>query len=82
MAKGSLGRVVHYYDRISVAILELNAPLSLGDMVRFQRGDLSMMQQVDSLQIDHTAVDKAKKGAVVGMKVQQRVESGTMVFPG
>lgn len=76
-----LGKVVHYYDRIGVAIVDLQAPLKLGDMVRMQRGEKVLTQAVTSLQIEHQPVAMAKRGDVVGMKVDQEVQSGTKVMP-
>lgn len=76
-----LGKVVHYYDRIGVAIVDLNGPLKLGDMVQLQRGERILTQAVTSLQIEHQPVAMAKKGDVVGMKVDQEVQSGTKVMP-
>jgi methyl coenzyme M reductase alpha subunit len=80
MAK-HLGRVVHYYDRIGVAIIELNRPLLVGEAVTFKRGDMEHTQRVDSLQIDHAQVAKAKKGDVVGVKVTQEIPDGATVNP-
>lgn len=80
---GSLGKVVHYYDKIGVAILELTAPLTVGELVTFQRGDRELFTQpVSSMQINHAPVERAKKGAVVGVKVVQFVDRGTMVLRG
>ena len=76
-----IGRVVHYYDRIGVAVLELTAPLRVGDMVRFERGQVTFVQPVQSLQVEHLAVEKAKKGDAVGMKVIQPIDRGAKVFP-
>ena len=76
-----LGRVVHYYDRIGVAIVELAAPIKVGDTVKVKRGDFELLQPVHSLQLDHTPVASAKKGAVVGMKVNGEVAEGALVMP-
>ena len=75
-----LGKVVHYYDRIGVAVLELRGTITLGDNVCFRRADDEFCQNVDSLQIDHVAVRSAKKGQDVGMKVMRQAEPGTLVL--
>lgn len=77
---GMIGKVVHYYDRIGVAILDLTAPVAVGDILLFKRGQLEFVQPVDSLQIDHVAVMKAAKGKVVGLKVSQVAEPGTVAL--
>ena len=74
-----IGKVVHYYDKIGVAIVDLAKPLKVGDTVLFQRGDLEFSQSIDSMEVEHAAVKKAKKGDVVGMKVDQPVKEGTLV---
>ena len=76
-----LGRVVHYYDKISVAIVELARPLKVGDAVTFKRGEQEHTQMVGSLQIEHVQITKAKKGDVVGLKVTQEVVDGSLVTP-
>ncbi|MBI5155944.1 hypothetical protein HZA45_01575 [Candidatus Peregrinibacteria bacterium] len=75
-----LGRVVHYYDRLGVAIVELAAPMKVGDTVKMKRGESESLQEIHSLQIDHTPVTSAKKKAVVGLKVDQEVAEGTLVM--
>lgn len=75
------GKVVHYYDRIGVAIVELERPLRLGDRVLFKRGTHELMQDVRSMQFDHAPITEAKKGQVVGVKVDQEVDRGAVVVP-
>ncbi len=76
-----IGRVTHYYDRIGVAIVELAQPLHLGDVVTMKHGEHELTQSVQSLQIERQPVDMAKKGAIVGVKVDQVVKQGAMVIP-
>lgn len=76
-----LGKVVHYYDKLGVAIVELAAPLSVGDTVLFRRGEQELLQTVDSLQIEHDSVQKAKKGQVVGLKVDEPMKEGAIMLP-
>ena len=77
---GMVGKVVHYYDRIGVAILELNAPLVVGELLTFRRGQREFTQPVSSMQVNHAPVEKAKKGEVVGVKVVQVADSGTIAL--
>lgn len=77
---GLLGRVVHYYDRIGVAIVELKAPLIVGELVTFKRGLREFTQPVSSMEINHASVEKAKKGDVVGIKVVQVADNGTLAI--
>ncbi|MGB9847688.1 MAG: hypothetical protein ACPLKV_00490 [Minisyncoccia bacterium] len=73
--------VTHYFDKIGVAALKLKAPLAVGDKILFRShlGDL-FEQEVTSMQIEHEAVKKAKKGDEVGIKVDQKVHEGNEVY--
>lgn len=79
---GQLGKVVHYYDKIGVAIVELSGTVIIGDILLFKRGDLEFIQPVSSMQINHEPVEKAGKGKVIGVKVIQKAEPGTVVMKG
>ncbi len=76
-----LGRVIHYYDHIGVAIVELAAPIRLGDIIRIKHGAHEHMQPVTSLQIDHQPVNAAKKKDVVGIRTMEKVQEGALVMP-
>jgi len=78
--KKALGKVVHYYDKINVAIITLKSPLKIGDLVCLKRGELEVVQEVSSLQINHQNVARAGRGAVVGMKVDVPVKEGAVVL--
>lgn len=76
-----IGKVTHYYDKLQVAIVELAAELSVGDKIKFVRGGEDMFEQnVDSIQIEHEKKESAKKGEVVGLKVDKEVKEGAEVF--
>ncbi len=76
-----IGKVSHYYDKISVAIVELDGQLSVGDKVKFVRGGEDLFEQnVDSIQIEHEKKESASKGEVVGLKVEKEVKEGAEVF--
>jgi putative protease len=76
-----IGRVSHFYDKIGVAIVDLDGPLAVGDKVKFVRGGEDLFEQtVDSIQIEHEKKDSAGKGDVVGLKTNEPVREGTEVF--
>ena len=76
-----IGKVTHYYDKIGVAIVELGGQLSVGDKIKFVRGGEDVFEQnVDSIQIEHEKKESAKKGEVVGLKVEKEVKEGAEVF--
>ena len=75
-----VGRVSHYYDKLGVAIIELAAPLKVGDKIKFKGHGADFEQTVDSMQIERDAVEKAKKGDAVGVKVENKAKEGTAVY--
>lgn len=76
-----IGKVVHYYDKLGVAIVDLeNGGLKVGDSVKFKRGEEDFTQKIESLQVEHQNVDSVKKGDSFGLKVDQPTKPGTLVF--
>ncbi len=75
-----VGKVVHWYDKLGVAIIELSAPLSVGDTIKFKRGEEESQQTVGSLQVEHQEVQSAKPGDSVGIKTDQKVKEGAVVL--
>jgi len=80
LAETKVGKVTHFFGKISVAVVELSAALKVGDKVKFKRADGEFEQAVDSMQIEHAQVKSAKKGQAIGMKVAQPVHEGAEVF--
>ncbi len=74
-----VGKVTHYYGKIGVAIIDLSGTLKVGDRIKFENG-AEMEQTVDSMQIEHEQVESAKKGDMVGLKVDQKVHEGATVY--
>ena len=75
-----VGTVTHYYGKIGVAILKLEAPLKVGDTLKFQGHGAEFEQPVTQLQVDHADVPEAAKGDQVGLKVDQEVKEGVEAF--
>jgi len=81
MAEKKVGNVIHYYNKIGVAIVELDSVLKTGDMVKFVRGGEDVFEQeVETMQVDHKNVSSAKKGDTIGMKTTKEIKEGAEVF--
>lgn len=80
MSENRVGKVTHYFDRISVAVLGLTDKLRVGDMVHFLGHSTDFKQEINSLQIEHQNVDEAKPGQDVALKVNQKVHPNDAVF--
>lgn len=82
MADKKLGKVTHYYDKIAVAVVKMaSGDIKVGDEVKFKdKEGNEFTQKVDSMQIEHTNIEIAKKGDEFGLKVTKEVKPGTEVF--
>lgn len=80
MAKTKVGSIAHYYDRIGVAVVEVLAPIKIGDKIKITGHERELDQEVASMQIEHENVEKAKKGDNIGLKVDQPVKKGDEVY--
>lgn len=73
--------VIHYFDKIKVAVLRANSPLAAGDKVRIIGGeDTDFEQMIESMQVEHNQIDQAKKGDEIGLKVKEKVRDGYKVY--
>lgn len=81
IAEKVIGKVTHYYDRIGVAVVEVQLPIRIGDTIRLRHGRHEFTQTVQSLQVNHTPIAVAAKGQEVGMKVNEVASEGTLILP-
>lgn len=75
-----IGKITHWYDKIGVAVIKLTGALKKGDTVTIKRGDDEFEETVGSMQIDHEAVEKAKKGDDAAIKLSQKAKEGAVVY--
>jgi len=80
VADTKVGKITHYYDRIGVAVVEVLAPIKVGDRIKISGHDQEFEQEVTSMQVEHENIQKAKKGDSVGLKVDQPVKKGDEVY--
>ena len=78
--KKLVGTVEHYYSKIGVAVIDLEAGLSVGDKISIEGETTNIQQTVDSMQVEHEPVENAKAGDAIGMKVVDRVRPGDNVY--
>lgn len=78
--KDLVGKVIHYYDKIGVAVIKLAKGLKVGDKVKFEKGDKSFEQAIESMQLEHEQVSSGKKGQEIAAKVDQVAKDGTSVY--
>ena len=75
-----VGQVEHFFGNIFVCALKLKFPLGVGDVIHVKGHTTDFTQKIDSMQIEHANVAKAKKGQDVGFKVRSKVRVGDVVY--
>ena len=81
MSEKKIGMISHYFGNISVAGIEIEkGKLEVGDTIRIKGHTTDFTQTINSMQIDLQAVEKAKKGDSIGIKVSKRVREQDEVY--
>ncbi|MEX0616827.1 MAG: translation elongation factor-like protein [Candidatus Woykebacteria bacterium] len=75
-----IGKVSHFYDKISVGVVKLSDKLKVGDKIHIQGSHDDFKQTVESMQLEHKPTDEAKKGNEVAIKVAQKVHDNDKVY--
>ncbi|MEE8389875.1 MAG: EF-Tu/IF-2/RF-3 family GTPase [Anaerolineae bacterium] len=80
MAEDLIGKVSHWFGKISVAGIELTGKLAVGDHIRIRGYTTDFEQDVTSMQLMHQDMSEASPGDDVGIKVQLRARPGDCVY--
>jgi translation initiation factor IF-2 len=76
-----VGVIVKFFTKPSVAAIEvMGEGIKKGDVLKYKGHTTEFTEQVSSMQIDNQAVDEAATGAMVGIKVKERVREGDKVY--
>lgn len=76
----SIGRVNHYFSHLSVAAVQLEAPLAIGDRIHIKGHTTDLVQDVTSMEVDHAAVERAEPGDDVALKVDDHVRDHDLIY--
>jgi putative protease len=81
MTEKQIGKVTHFFGKISVAIIEItDESLAVGDTIHIKGHSSDLTQKVESMQIEHQNIQKAEKGQSIGIKVTMHVRPDDIVF--
>jgi translation elongation factor EF-Tu-like GTPase len=81
MAEELIGTVTHYFGKAHVAGIEITeGQLQVGDTVHIVGHTSDFTQTIDSMQIDRAAVETAKVGDLIGIKVAEHAREHDQVF--
>jgi hypothetical protein len=75
-----VGHITHFFSKISVAIVELTAPLAVGDRILVKGPSTDFEQNVDSMQIEHSNIQRAESRQSIGLKTVQTVKERDVVY--
>ncbi len=76
-----VGRVVHYYSHLNVAVVSLDkGPLQVGDVIQIKGHTTDFRQTVQSMQIEHASITKAVRGDDFGLKVTDHAREHDIVY--
>ncbi|MHC1599373.1 MAG: translation elongation factor-like protein [Candidatus Methanospirareceae archaeon] len=78
--KKLIGKITHYFSKISVAVVELSDDITVGEKISVEGATTSFEQVIDSMEIDNKKVETATAGQSIGLKVKERVRLHDSVY--
>lgn len=75
-----VGHITHFFSKINVAVVELTAPLVVGDRILVKGPSTDFEQAVESMQIEHKNIPRAEAGQSIGLKLAQRAKEKDTVY--
>lgn len=81
MPEVKVGEVMKFFTKPSVAAIKITeGSLQVGDRIKFKGHTTDFEDQIQSMQIENQAVEKAETGALIGIKVKDRVREKDIVY--
>jgi len=74
------GKVTHYFNRISVAVVHVKLELKTGDVIHVMGRNTEFTQKIGSMEIEHTKIYTCDPGMEIALKVVEPVYKGDNVF--
>ena len=75
-----IGHVTHFFSKISVAVVKLMLPLSVGDRILVKGPSTDFEQTVESMQIEGKSIPRAEGGQSIGLKVVLPAKEKDVVY--
>ena len=81
MEEEKLGVVTDYFSKPGVAAMEITeGVLKIGDRIHIKGHTTDFEETVSSMQVEHSAVEEAKAGDLVGIKVSEKARPNDQVY--
>lgn len=75
-----VGHITHFFSKISVAVVELTAPLAVGERILVKGPSTDFEQVVASMQIEHENIPRAEAGQAIGLKMMEHARERDVVY--
>ena len=75
-----IGKIVVFFAKPSAAVVELTAPLRIGETIYVKGHTTDFQQLVESMQINRQSVDAAVAGQSVGIHMEGRCRKHDVVY--
>ena len=75
-----VGHITHFFSKISVAVVELTAPLVVGERILVKGPSTDFEQVVESMQIEHKNIPRAEAGQSIGLKTTEHAREKDIVY--
>lgn len=76
----AVGTVTHYFSHLSVAAVELKQPLRVGERIHIKGHTTDLVQTVDSMQVEHAAMEAAQPDDDVALHVDDQVRDHDKIY--
>jgi putative protease len=81
MPEQKVGEVIKFFSKPSVAAIKVtDGMLAVGDRIKFKGHTTDFEDQIQSMQVDNKPVENAGPGALIGIKVKDRVREKDLVY--
>ena len=75
-----IGKVIHYYNHLNVAVVRLVDSLKLGDKIHILGHVTDFIERVDSMEVNYHPVMWVRPGEEVAIKVKRPVHEHDMIL--
>jgi hypothetical protein len=76
----AIGTVTHYFSHLSVAAIDLTGPLAAGERIHIVGHTTDLVQDVESMEVEHQPVERANAGDDVALKVADHVREHDKIY--
>jgi translation elongation factor EF-1alpha len=81
MPEQKVGEVIKFFSKQSVAAIKVtDGVLAVGDRIKIKGHTTDFEDQIQSMQVDNKPVENAGPGALIGIKVKDRVREKDLVY--